>query len=143
MQGYTAANDAETIWVKRSNDRVLINALHAGDFLHFTNCSVLYQDFQKHFQQKFDVQTGSVGFYLGNRIMGHTDPRCKLTVEVNQSEYVDELLARFDMTDCKPVSTSGSASYGTIGFFFPLGCRSRHLSQHGGQHRISCLSVPS
>ena len=102
LQGYTAANDAETIWVKRSNDRVLIHALYADDFLHFTNCSVLYQDFQKQFRQKFDVKTGTVGVYLGNRI--HTDPS-KLTVEVNQSEYVDELLARFDMTDCNPVST--------------------------------------
>ena len=65
-------------------------------------CSVLYQDFQKQFRQKFDVKTGTVGVYLGNRI--HTDPS-KLTVEVNQSEYVDELLARFDKTDCNPVST--------------------------------------
>ncbi len=61
LQGFTAANDAETIWFKRANDRVLIHALYADDFLHFTNCSVLYQDFQKQFRRKFDVKTGSVG----------------------------------------------------------------------------------
>ena len=48
------------------------------------------------------VKTGSVGVYLGNQItVDHT----KLTVDLNQTEYVRELLERFDMSNCLPVST--------------------------------------
>ena len=45
--GYLAANDAQTIWIKRDKLGVLIHALYADDFLNFTNNKVLYQDFQK------------------------------------------------------------------------------------------------
>ncbi len=81
----------------------LIHALYADDFLHFTYCSILHQFVQKQFPQIFGVKTGSVGVFLGNRI--NTDPT-KLTVEVNQSQFVNNLLARFDITDCKTVSNS-------------------------------------
>jgi hypothetical protein len=45
--GYLAANDAQTIWIKRDKMGVIIHALYADDFLHFTNNKVMYQDFQK------------------------------------------------------------------------------------------------
>jgi hypothetical protein len=79
--GHLAANDAQSIWIKRDKTGVIIHALYADDFLHFTNNKVLYQDFQKQFKKRFDLKTGSVG------------------------EYVRELLARFNMTKCLPVST--------------------------------------
>jgi hypothetical protein len=100
--GHSPANDAQTIWVKREKTGVIIHALYADDFLHFTNNKTLYQDFQKQFKKRFDVKTGSVGVYLGNRI---SVDQAKLTVDLNQTEYVMELLERFNMSDCIPVST--------------------------------------
>ena len=100
--GYLAANDAQTIWIKRDKMGVIIHALYADDFLHFTNNKALYQDFQKQFKRRFDVKTGSVGVYLGNQI---SVDHAKLTVDLNQTEYVRELLERFNMTSCLPVST--------------------------------------
>ena len=64
---------------------VIIHALYADDFLHFTNNKVLYQDFQKQFKKHFDVKTESVGFYLGTQI---SVDHAKLTVHLNQTEYV-------------------------------------------------------
>jgi hypothetical protein len=66
--GYLAANDAQTIWIKRDKMGVIIHAIYAGGFLHFTKSKALYQDFQKQFRKHFDVKTGLVGVYLGNRI---------------------------------------------------------------------------
>jgi hypothetical protein len=100
--GYIAANDAQTIWIKRDKVGVIIHALYADDFLHFTNNKVLYQDFQKQFRKRFDVKTGTVGVYLGNQI---SVDHGKLTVDLNQTEYVRELLERFKLTNCLPVST--------------------------------------
>jgi hypothetical protein len=100
--GYLAANDAQTIWIKRDRMGVIIHALYADDFLHFTNNKVLYQDFQKQFRKRFDVKTGSVGVYLGNQILVDHG---KLTVDLNQTVYVQELLERFNMTNCLSVPT--------------------------------------
>ncbi len=77
---------------------VIIHALYAEDFLAFrvTNNKVLHQDFQKLFKKLFDVKTGSVGVYLENQI---SVDRAKLTVDLNQTEYVLELLECFNMTN--------------------------------------------
>jgi hypothetical protein len=101
-QQYTPANEAKTIWIKRVDDKLLIHALYADDFLHFTNSSSLYQQFQKAFRSKFDIKTRHVQLYLGNQI---TVDQTKLSVQINQSQYIDDLLQRFEMTNCNPVST--------------------------------------
>ncbi len=83
---------------------VIIHALNVDNFLHFTNNKLLYQDFQKQFRKSFNVKTGSVGVYLGNMISVNHG---KLTVDLNQTEYVQELLEHFGMKDSSflPVST--------------------------------------
>ena len=43
-----------------------------------------------------------MGVYLGNKISVNQE---KLTVDLNQSEYVQELLERFNMSDSLPTST--------------------------------------
>ncbi len=86
--GFLAANDPQTIWVKRDKMRVISHVLYADDFLHLTNNKVLYQDFQKQFRNRFDVKTGSVGVYLGNQILVDHG---KLTVDLKQTKYVQEL----------------------------------------------------
>ena len=62
----------------------------------------MYQDFQKQFKKRVEVKTGSVGVYLGYQI--NVD-EAKFAVKLNQSDYIDELLDRFEMTNCTPVST--------------------------------------
>jgi hypothetical protein len=38
--GYLAANNAQIIWIKRDKMEVIIHALYADDFLHFTKSKV-------------------------------------------------------------------------------------------------------
>ena len=100
--GYVPANDAQTIWIKRDKSGVIVHALYADDFLHFTSNKNLYLDFQKQIKKRFEVKTGSVGVYLGNQISVNHE---KLTVDLNQTEYVQELLERFNMSDCVSTPT--------------------------------------
>ncbi len=44
-QGYQAANDADTIWILRKDGHVLIHALYANDFLHFSSDKNLHASF--------------------------------------------------------------------------------------------------
>ncbi len=36
-EGFTAVNDAKTVWIKRHNQSILINAIFVDDVLHGTN----------------------------------------------------------------------------------------------------------
>ncbi len=77
--GYLPANDSETVWIKRVLEKqnpmgsivyggMIIHALYADDFLHFTDNPKLYQMFKDQFQKRFDIKTGSVSVFLGNRV---------------------------------------------------------------------------
>ena len=61
--GYTPANEAQTIWIKQDRIWIVIYAIYADDFLHFTNYKAMYQGFQKQFKKLFEVKAGSVGVY--------------------------------------------------------------------------------
>ena len=55
-QGYTAANGANTIFVKRDGQSILVHALFVDDFLHFTNDTAMYQKFRKVYEKEFDLK---------------------------------------------------------------------------------------
>ncbi len=47
-ESFAAVNDAQTVWIKRHNHSVLINAIFV-DVLHGTNDPTLYRVFRKTF----------------------------------------------------------------------------------------------
>ncbi len=80
----------------------MIHALYADDFLHFTNSKTLYLDFQK--QSKNILMSRQVHLVFLFVIKISVD-RDKLTVDLNQTEYVHELLNSFSISDFIPLST--------------------------------------
>jgi hypothetical protein len=101
-KGYSAANDSETVWILRKNDKVLIHALYADDFLHFSNCKDMYAKFREQFKTRFDIKTGEVSVYLGNKIVVESD---QFKTSINQSDYIEEILGKFDMGNSHAVGT--------------------------------------
>ena len=59
---------------------MIVLALYADDFLHFTNNKNLCFDFQEQIKKRFEGKWGSVGVYLGNQISVNNE---KLTVDLN------------------------------------------------------------
>jgi hypothetical protein len=100
--GYTPANDSETIWVLRQGQDILVHGLYADDFLHFSNRTAVYSSFRDQIKIRFDIKTGPVDVYLGNKICVDKE---KFNASIDQTSYVDELLARFGLMDCQPVGT--------------------------------------
>jgi hypothetical protein len=80
---------------------MIVHALYADDFLHFTDNPRLYQMFKDQFRTRFEIKTGSVSMYLGNRV---TVDQSRQNVVLDQTEFVSELLERFGMKDSTPVS---------------------------------------
>jgi len=101
-QGYQPANDAETVWILRKEGDVLIHALYADDFLHFSNNKNMYATFRDQIKKRFDIKTGEVGVYLGNKIVVESG---KYVVSMDQSEYIQQILEKFDMLKSHAVAT--------------------------------------
>ena len=95
----STVNSAETIWILRDGPNVLVHGLNADDFLHQTSNTAMFLSFQKQFKKRFDVKSGNVSVGLGNSIV--TDSS-KLTSNIDQTQYIDELLERFDLSCCNP-----------------------------------------
>ena len=116
------ANDSETVWIKTVPEKrtstgsivscgTIVHALYADDFLHFTDNPKLYQVFKDQFQKRFDIKTGSLSVYLGNRV---TVDRTRQNVVLDQTEFVSELLERFGMKDGTPVLTPMAARLSNV-----------------------------
>ena len=49
--------DARTVWIKRHNQSVLINAIFVDAVLHCTNDPALYRVFRKRFEKRFELKS--------------------------------------------------------------------------------------
>ena len=101
-QGYSAANDSETVWILRKNEHLLIHALYADDFLHCSNNKDTYSKFREQLKKRFDIKSGTVGVYLGNRIVVESE---HFKISIDQSKYIQDILDKFDMGMSHPVGT--------------------------------------
>ena len=54
-------------------------------------------------KKRFDIKTGSELVYLGNQIVVDAE---KFNVTLDQTQYIDDLLARFEMNKSTPVATA-------------------------------------
>jgi hypothetical protein len=68
-QGHQVANDSKTVWISRNQENVLIHALWADDFLHFSNDKNTHARFRGQIKTRFVIPMGGVGICLGNRIV--------------------------------------------------------------------------
>jgi hypothetical protein len=100
-EGFKAVNDAQTVWVKRHNNSILINAIFVDDVLHCTNDMALYRTFRKRFEKRFELKSDDhIDVYLGNRIV---HDRVKGSVTVSQEHYAMACLEQFGLANCNGV----------------------------------------
>lgn len=91
------------LYIKNNGDLKTIVALYVDDFFIFSNdkaeTDVLKMNLGKEFKIK---DMGQVKQCLGMRV---NIDKVNHTVTLDQVDYVNQILKRFNMTDCKPVST--------------------------------------
>src|SRR5271154_1252957 len=81
-------------------------AVYVDDILVFGPSKALCENFYHAIAQYFQMENkGEVSTFLGLNIR-----RTSSTIAINQSGYIDRMLERFQMTDCKPSKTPLEAS---------------------------------
>ena len=87
-----------------NNDRSLLLALYVDDGLIAAKDKKQLTSLIKYLQSNFEMKVMNCEAYLGFKIIRNTQKR---ELSLVQNHYVDKILERFSMQDCKPASTPG------------------------------------
>lgn len=80
---------------------MIIIEVYIDDVIFGSDDDKLSQNFSKDMHKEFEVSLlGELRFFLGLQISQQVDG-----IFISQSKYIKEMLKRFQMKDCKPVST--------------------------------------
>ena len=92
----------------RSETSILIVLLWVDDLIICGNSSEDIAEFKKAISGRFNMKDlGALSSILGMKIMRDREAR---TLEITQTAYVEKVLERFQMDECKPVGTPAEGS---------------------------------
>ena len=84
-----------------NTDDMIIIEVYVDDIIFGSDDDRLSQQFSKDMQSEFEMSLlGELKFFLGLQI-SQLDNR----IFISQSKYIKEMLKKFGMEDCKPIST--------------------------------------
>ena len=120
---------------------LIVHALHADDFLHFTDNQTLYQSFKEDFGKQFDVKSGLVSIYLGNKVT--VNCVCQKVV-LDQEEFLQEVLKKLGMQDSASVPTPMVSSLSAVNSGEKLDSKGHELYHTivGSLLYLACWSPP-
>lgn len=128
---YKNCTQEPCIFTKMCNDVKIIIAVYVDDFLIFSNSKNETEKLKCILNSEFEIKDlGEVKRYLGMNISVQKDCN-NYEITVDQQQYIEELLLKFDMTDCRTSDTPienklnvSKAEKCVIGFSYQklLGC---------------------
>jgi hypothetical protein len=99
--GFTRSKDDHCVNFKLIGDHLNYLVLYVDDMLLIGNNKEIIQDVKTQLSSKFDMKDlGASNFILGMEIKRD---RKKMKLWLNQRKYVEKILQRFNMQECKPV----------------------------------------
>lgn len=102
-QGFKNSELEPCLFHKTSGNVKVIVTVYVDDFLIFSNCAEATEKLKTVLGSEFKLKDlGSVRRYLGMRINVDKESH---TITVDQQQYIEQLLTRFDMSDCRSIDT--------------------------------------
>jgi hypothetical protein len=91
------------IYTRSDKGSFLLLSVHVDDQLIACNSRSVLDDFKRKLNDRFECSDGGpVSYFLGFNVFRNRSER---KLFVSQEHYIESILDRFDMTDCKPVKT--------------------------------------
>jgi hypothetical protein len=101
QQGFRKGNADNNLYIKVDQDNILIIEVYVDDIIFGSDDDRLSQNFSKDMQSEFEMSLlGELNFFLGLQISQLDEG-----IFISQTKYIKEMLKKFGMEDCKPVST--------------------------------------
>ncbi|XP_020263962.1 uncharacterized protein LOC109839911 [Asparagus officinalis] len=99
--GFVKSLSEATLYVKHKDDDILIVSLYVDDLLVTGNNIMLVEEFKQEMMQVFEMtDLGLMTYFLGMEVK-----QGKNEVFICQKKYAKEILKKFQMEECKTVST--------------------------------------
>jgi len=100
-KGFSRGNVDNTLFSKRKGKYILLVQVYVDDIIFGSTNDTICQEFSKLMQGEFEMSLmGELTFFLGLQIKQTRDD-----IFLSQTKYALELLKKFDMQDCKSIST--------------------------------------
>lgn len=101
--GFKRSKLEPCIYYKISKSSIVISALYVDDFFHFFNDAEELKKVKDALNKKYKIKDlGETKDCLGVRI---TRNRKIGTIGIDQEEFIEQILDKFNMSECKPVGT--------------------------------------
>ena len=109
--GYTKADADGCLYIKVESGRFVIMGVYVDDFIPVSNDTEFLKAEKAALAEKFEVvDNGNIEYFLKMAIKRDRQNR---TLMISQPNYIEAILAKFGMLECKPVATpmDAKASY--------------------------------
>jgi hypothetical protein len=94
-------NADNNLYIKVNQDSILLIEVYVDDIIFGSDDDRMSHKFAKDMQNEFKMSLlGELSFFLGLQICQRNQG-----IFISQTKYIREMLKRFRMEDCKPVST--------------------------------------
>ena len=89
------------IYILTKGKTIIIVTLYVDDFLIFSNNIEATTNLKRQLSKRFDMKDlGEAQYCLGIQIIRN---RKEKTISINQTKYIENILKRFNIFDCKPI----------------------------------------
>ena len=105
-QGYNRDNSDKTLFIKKKIEDIILVQVYVDDIIFGATNEEICEAFVAAMKSEFEMSMlGEMNFFLGLQVK-----QLKDGIFINQAKYCKELLKRFDMDQCKAISTPISTS---------------------------------
>jgi uncharacterized membrane protein YciS (DUF1049 family) len=106
--GFTRGSVDCTLFIKHVNEHMLILQVYVDDIIFGSTNEKLCKEFEAVMKARFEMSSlGELSFFLGLQVQ-----QMPTGIFVHQTKYVNEVLSRFKMETCKPISTPMDTKHG-------------------------------
>ncbi|KAJ9556652.1 hypothetical protein OSB04_011266 [Centaurea solstitialis] len=100
-KGFKRGTIDTTLFLKKEGDDLLLVQIYVDDIIFGSTNPELCTKFSKIMETEFEMSMmGELNFFLGIQVKQNPDG-----IFINQSEYIKDMLKKFNMTDCSPIKT--------------------------------------
>jgi hypothetical protein len=99
--GFRKGSADNNLYIKVTQDSILLIEVYVDDIIFGSNDDRLSHKFAKDMHNEFEMSLlGELSFFLGLQIRQRNQG-----IFISQTKYIREMLKKFGMEDCKPVTT--------------------------------------
>jgi hypothetical protein len=101
QEGFRKGSVDNNLYIKVTQDRILLIEVYVDDIIFGSNDDRLSHKFAKDMHNKFEMSLlGELSFFMGLQMHQRNQG-----IFISQTKYIREMLKRFEMEDCKPITT--------------------------------------